>query len=386
MKEELHEEQSVTNALNEHLQELNEQFDPEFMAALAKSAMDIFDRVYFRPVFIGFDEPILRNNPNHPVILVSNHSGMAFPWDALVFGAGLFKKMGYNIGKSFRAMVAPMLSETQLMNPYLIKDLWYRIGGVDATFRNFETMMQLPESNLLIYPEGVPGIGKGWNRRYELQRFATSFVRMSLKYKTDIVPFYTINGENINPYSYSFPWLNNLVRKIGIPFLPIGIHILLLPLQPWLFYYALPAKLTYVIGQRLSPSKWIDKAFDEITEEEIYEIRDRIHKNMQDELNGFRAQYAKQPYKFGEHLRKIKENLNLFPYFLPWGWAFVFHEFMRLWKRRTPGKDIELKLGWGSFIRILILNPFTIFYFLPIIGWIPILIKGYRGGIRKKPK
>ena len=34
---------------------------------------------------------------------------------------------------------------------------------------------------------------------------------------------------------------------------------------------------------------------------------------------------------------------------------------------------------------MMIMNPFTIFYFIPILGWIPIFIRGYRGGIKDAP-
>ncbi len=40
----------------------------------------------------------------------------------------------------------------------------------------------------MLYPEGVPGIGKGFNRKYQLQRLATSMVRLGLQHGTDIMP------------------------------------------------------------------------------------------------------------------------------------------------------------------------------------------------------
>ena len=78
--------------------------------------------------------------------------------------------------------------------------------------------MQYNDSNILIYPEGVPGIGKGFNNKYQLQRFSTSFIRMAIKYKTDIIPISTINAEYINPWSYNIGWITKLVNKIGMPF------------------------------------------------------------------------------------------------------------------------------------------------------------------------
>ncbi len=371
--------------INENKKIFTEHFDPEFAKSLAQNVVTVIDDVFFRSVFVGFDEEIERNNPDHPVILISNHSGMSFPWDGIIFGAGLFRKKNYEHTKVCRTLVAPMLSQTALMNPYLIKNLWKRLGGIDATFLNFETMMHYPDSNVLVFPEGVPGIGKGWNRKYQLQRFATSFVRMSLKYKTDVVPFVTVNGENLNPNSYSFDIINNFAKKIGIPFIPIGLLIILLPLQPWLFYYAWPAKLTFVKGKRQSPWKWIDKPYEELTEEDILKVRDKIHAIMQKELDEAVVTYGQKPYQIREHLSNVWKNRSKFPFYLPHGWLFTFHEFIRLWNKRKPGEEVKIKYGFGSTFRMLLKNPFTIFYFIPILGWIPIALRGYRGGISDAP-
>jgi hypothetical protein len=108
------------------------------------------------------------------------------------------------------------------MNPFTIPNLWKRVGGIDATFLNFETMMYYKDHNILVYPEGVPGIGKGFDKKYQLQEFKTSFLRMSVKYKTDIIGISTINGEYINPWAYSSKFINRMMNKIGIPFLPLG--------------------------------------------------------------------------------------------------------------------------------------------------------------------
>ena len=41
--------------------------------------------VWYRARFIGFDNYPMRNNPDSPLIFATNHSGMAFPWDAIAF-------------------------------------------------------------------------------------------------------------------------------------------------------------------------------------------------------------------------------------------------------------------------------------------------------------
>jgi len=353
---------------------LDQHFDPEFAKSLVKNVLDHIDHCYFRSEFIGFDDYPQRNNPDVPLIFASNHSGMAFPWDGIMFSTGLFRLNNYQFKNAFRVLSAPMLSQSQLMNPFLIKNFWRRAGGVDATFLNFETMMHYNKSNLLIYPEGVPGIGKGFDKKYQLQRFSTSFIRMSLKYKTDIIPVATVNGEYINPYTLNSNSLNKLINKIGIPFLPIGIMTILLPFQPWLFYFGFPAKLTYVMGKRIKPHQMIQKPYEEITQEEIWEITEKVKEQMQAELNDAVEKYGRKPYRLTELLKSCATNLKKFPFFIPAFWPSLFMEFDRLYKK----KSINIKLNFLSGIKAILKNPIAIAFFFPIIGWIPILLRGFK--------
>ncbi|MDW7690262.1 hypothetical protein R9C00_24140 [Flammeovirgaceae bacterium SG7u.111] len=355
----------------------DEYFDKDFLKELYKHVMDLILRVYFRPEFIGFDTFPKRNRVDCPLIFASNHSGMAFPWDGIVMAAAFFHIAGYG-ENACRPLTSPMLSQTALMNPFLTKNLWKRVGSIDATTLNFETMMQQTDYNLLIYPEGVPGIGKGFDKKYQLQRFSTSSLRMSLKYKTDIIPVATVNGEYINPLHYSNAFINKLINKIGIPFLPLGYLTIILLLQPWLFYFAMPAKLIYVRGKRIKPYKMLQKPFEEVTREDLEMLRDKVQSIMQAQLDTAVKEYGQKHYKLRELVKKAWVNLQYFPYYLPFGWPLLFSDFMRQYKKNGAGK-VKMKLGFLSVFRIFLQNPFLLTYFIPVVGWIPMLIKGYRG-------
>jgi len=122
--------------------------------------------------------------------------------------------------------------------------------------KNFEASMNLNEGHVLIYPEGLRGIGKGFENRYELQRVSSSIVRMALKYKTDIVHFASINAEYIHPFAFRSEWLNRIGKRLlGLPFLPLTILLPLILIQPWVFYMAFPANLTFVRKSRI---RWQD--------------------------------------------------------------------------------------------------------------------------------
>ncbi|MGI4865309.1 MAG: hypothetical protein ACRYFZ_15415 [Janthinobacterium lividum] len=362
---------------NQHI--YSDYFDEDFTWAIDKNILQLLDRVWFRSQLVGFEQYPQRNNPDRPLIFASNHSGMAFPWDAIVVLAHLFRTLPHHYHTMPRPMSAPLLSKTVLMNPYLVRHFWKKCGCVEATTLNFETMMYNPSHNLMVYPEGVPGIGKGFNRKYQLQRLATSMLRMSLEHGTDIMPFYTINAEYLNPYAYSFEPINRLTKKIGIPFLPLTLLLLLVLVQPWAFYLALPAQLTYVMGTRIRPSELTGKKHDELTRDEYLALSEQIRQRMQGELDAAVLAHGQHPYRWGELWQRMKENWRYFPFFLPFAWPAAFAEFERRYVQRGE-RDFDMHLDkLGTFWKLLWRNPLVLAYFIPLLGWIPLAIKGYRG-------
>jgi 1-acyl-sn-glycerol-3-phosphate acyltransferase len=362
---------------NQHI--YRDYFDEEFTRSIDENILQLLDRVWFRSRLVGFEPFPARNNPARPLIFASNHSGMAFPWDAIVVLAHLFRTLPDHHHTMPRPMSAPLLSKTVLMNPYLVRHFWKKCGCVEATTPNFETMMYNPTHNLMVYPEGVPGIGKGFNRKYQLQRLATSMLRMSLEHGTDIMPFYTINAEYLNPYAYSFEPINRLTKKIGIPFLPLTLLLLLVLVQPWAFYLALPAQLTYVMGTRIRPSELTPKKHDELTRDEYLALSEQVRQQMQTELDAAVATHGQQPYQWRQLWQRIKENRRFFPFFLPFAWPAAFTEFERRFvKNGERGFQLNLDKP-GAFWKLLWRNPLVLAYFIPLLGWIPLAIKGYRG-------
>lgn len=360
----------------QQMERLNRFFDPAYGESLVKNVLIPINRRYFKSEFVGFEELPERNNPTRPLLYISNHSGMAFPWDAIMFSALMFSRSSFRFDHAVRGLTAPALFQSNLMNPFLISNFWEINGAVKASFKNFETMMNWPHSDILMYPEGIGGIGKGFNNKYRLQRFATSFVRMAIKYKTDLIPFATVNGEYINPFVLSWPWLNKWSKKIGIPYIPVGFHTLLLIFLPWLFYYGLPAKLTYVMGKRIKPYEMTDKPYHELSDREIRAVRDRIKDSMQNELNQAVKKYGQKRYSSGKFKGSSLVDIVKLLYYAPPGWPLLFREHHRLY-RNHQGNEFTINPGFWSWISLLFRNPITIVYYIPVLGWIPLLIKGY---------
>lgn len=364
----------LSNDAHKNVRIIHEYFDIDYTKHLIKNVINLLNKYYFRSSFIGFENMPERNNPDVPLIFASNHSGMAFPWDGIILAAGIYEMFDYS-PNTMRPLASPMLSESKLMNPYLYDNLWKIVGSVDASFLNFETMMQQNDHNLLIYPEGVPGIAKGFNHRYQLQRFSSSFITMSIKYRTDIVPILTVNGEFVNPVAYKSTWLNKLVNKLGVPFFPVGPISLFIPLQPWIFYMGFPAKLTYVLGKSISPYKMTDKKIEELSYAELVDIKEKVQQDMQLQLSEAARKYGKKPYKIREFFSVTVRNLNKLPYSMPFGWPLLFEQFNKWW--RSDNKDKKpFNPGLRSSLKILLTSPRLISFYIPVIGWIPILIKG----------
>lgn len=367
---------------NQHI--YSDYFDENFVETLDRNVLQLLDRVWFRSELVGFENFPQRNRPDRPLLFASNHSGMAFPWDAMVALSHLWRRLP-NLHDLPRPLSAPMLSQSMLMNPFLVRNFWKKAGCVDATTLNFETMMYYQDHNLMLYPEGVAGIGKGFNRKYRLQRLATSIVRLGIEHRTDIIPFYTINGEYLNPYTYSWDWVNRLSKKIGIPFIPVGPILLMVLLQPWFFYMAFPAKLTFVLGRRIRPYELTTKTTTELTRPDYEALSGQIRERMQQELDAAVEQHGRRPYRWRELWQRIRENWRYFPFFLPWAWPALFREFERQYVHHGR-RDFNLNLrSPGAYWRMLWHNPFTLTFFIPVLGWIPIAIRGYKGHRIGKP-
>ncbi len=350
----------------ENLHKLNRNFSPSYTKFILEELIKPINETWFRSEMVGWGEYPHRQKSDKPYLLVTNHSGMAFPWDAITFSYKLYERFGFAQGVA-RALIAPALTDNLFMNPFLIASLWKRFGGVPATFTNFETMMNQAEHNVLVYPEGVEGIGKGFNRRYQLQEMRNTFVRMSLKYKCEIITFSTVNAEYINPFAYSWPWLNKQARILGIPFVPVGITTLLVFFQPWMFYIALPAKLYFVFGRKIRPWEMIDKPLKEITNSDLRNITTYIRKQMQEDLNEARRKYGKNPYRFGSLFREAIKNRRKLHYFMLMNWPFLFSEYDRRYYSGNTKSIHDINIF--TILKLIINKPIILAFFIPIFGW-----------------
>jgi 1-acyl-sn-glycerol-3-phosphate acyltransferase len=337
-------------------------FDSGFIRHLSEQAFNLLNHDYFRAKILHLDRVPPRTS-GRPRIFFSNHSGMAFPWDAIVFNTLYWEKRGFAEGHLLRPLIAPMLLQSKMMSPYMIDNLWERGGCLEASMENFEYLMHEGQ-DIIMYPEGVPGIGKGFNRRYQIQKFSTSFLRMAMQYDADLVPVHTINAEYLHPFSYRSDALNRFVQKLGVPFLPLSPLTALVPVFPWMFYFSLPANIHYVFGKPIRPSELSGKSFENLKRADYIRMRDDLHSEFQKDISRYVEEYGQNPFRFDELQEKLLADPQKALFTLPTGWPVLFTGLQALYDMgiRKPLKytlDEFISLGARAFDGLSFTLPFS---------------------------
>jgi 1-acyl-sn-glycerol-3-phosphate acyltransferase len=346
-----------------------EPFDPEFCRRLMAQVIGPISDHYFRPRIIG-GEKLPRDGP---VILAANHSGTAFPYDAIVLDFALWKRDGLADGAKFRSVYEPELSLVWWMRPFGIDNLWRRGGGVDMTFDNFERLLERRD-RVIYYPEGVPGIGKGFAKRYQLQRFRTSFVLLAARHDVPVYPVSVVNAEWVMPFHVTLPPLDRIIdRLFHVPFLPLPAGILAL-IVPWLWYLALPAQMTFVVGDPIDVRHVLRAEgttdFEHPDRSTLERAARRIRTHMQAALDVNVSQYGRHPYAPRSLWRSLKHARHRAG-IMPTGWPLRFVRFDRDERRPRPRNRLH------AFVRDVDLAAF----YLPF-GW-PLLTLARR--LRRPP-
>jgi 1-acyl-sn-glycerol-3-phosphate acyltransferase len=351
-----------------------EPFDPDYTASVIREVFDPVVRRYFRAELIGAEKLPAAG----PLVLAPNHSGTSFPYDGMVLDGLLWERDGLLPERKFRSVFEKELAVTWWMRPFGIDNFWRRCGGVDMTFDNFDRLLARGE-RVVYYPEGVPGIGKGFHRRYRLQRFSTSFVILAARNRAPVYPVYIVNAEWVIPFCFTIRPIDRVMQRLWkVPFLPLP----LAPLGicfPFLWYLALPARMVMVVGEPIDMAERLSAAG--VTDLEnpdralLRRVADEVREECQRELDRHVAAHGDRPYdarSLGREMRRARRRLALTPF--GWPLAFVRHERDR---RRPPARHRLHRL----------LRDWDLWFFYVPFGW-PLLTLtrhfrrppcGYRG-------
>lgn len=150
-------------------------------------------------------------------LIVANHSG-ALPYDGSMIHMAIYKEHPRH--RMPRALVENLVQYLPCIGTFV-----NRLGGVRGCPENAERLLHNGEL-VIVFPEGIKGIGKPYQDRYRLERFGRGgVVRIALKTRTPVIPCAVIGAEEIHPILWR---AQPLAKWLGLPFIPIT------PTFPWL--------------------------------------------------------------------------------------------------------------------------------------------------------
>jgi 1-acyl-sn-glycerol-3-phosphate acyltransferase len=181
-------------------------FDEQF----AEAAFPIFEFLY--DVWWRVTTAGIENVPSHGrAMLVANHAGSLFPFDASMMTLAIMKE--HPLPRWPRFMVLDWAFVLPFLSAFI-----RRVGGVPANPDNAAGLLEA-EQIVMAFPEGVKGTGKPFSERYRLQRFGRGgFVEVALRTGSPIVPVAVVGSEEIYP---KLAESRALARLTGAPFVPI---------------------------------------------------------------------------------------------------------------------------------------------------------------------
>ena len=250
-------------------------FDPNYQQAFREEVLAPIVQYYYRA-----ELQQIENLPqNGPLIVAMNHAGMCFPWD--------FITLAYLLGNARGWAVQALAGIALFEHPWVIWWLppgWSQIlGAVRAEQKEFEAA--IAQKTILLYaPEGLRGPGKGWSKRYQLETFHPSFIRLSNTYQIPILPVICIGNEYLHPLTVH---LRKLAKQLSLPFLPISPLMILLILFPSMGVWAMKTRLRYSIQPLYQPPS--EKAVDsDNNRSNDYQEAQKLREKMQNIINSIR--------------------------------------------------------------------------------------------------
>lgn len=210
---------ALSRILNQPAERVVDPFglDVEFYDAVFPLVRWIHDR-WFRIETTGIE-----NIPETGrALIVANHSG-TIPIDGLMVVATAH--LNHATGRRLRVLV-----ENFVYHMPWVGALFARGGAVRACQENATALLEADEA-VLVFPEGVKGIGKLYKKRYRLQRFGRGgAIKLALSTGAPIIPCAIVGAEESMPLIGKVSWL---ARPLGLPYIPVT------PLVPFLGAFGL---------------------------------------------------------------------------------------------------------------------------------------------------
>jgi 1-acyl-sn-glycerol-3-phosphate acyltransferase len=170
-----------------------------------------------------------------PAILIANHSG-ALPFDGAMICTAVDEAVG---------LVVRYLYDRFVANVPPVDAFYRKTGGAVATRDNARALLETG-NHLLIFPEGVPGVAKPFDQRYQLRPFSPGFARLAAETGAPVIPVAVLGAEEIYPIVGRAEAIG---RSFGMPYVPITPFF---PLLGLLGALPLPTKWFIRIGRPMT--------------------------------------------------------------------------------------------------------------------------------------
>lgn len=201
-------------------------FDPKIIETLAPLSVWLYKN-YFRCEVHGAE-----NIPKGKAMVIANHSGQ-LPFDGLMISTAF-------ILEGSQPRVLRGMAERWSAELPFISELFVRGGAVVGEVNSCLKLLDMNEA-VIVFPEGVKGINKLFNQRYQLLRFGHGFMRVALKSQAPIIPVALIGAEEQAP---AIANLKPLADMLGFPALPL--------IFPQIVPLPFPVKYRIYIGEPLT--------------------------------------------------------------------------------------------------------------------------------------
>ncbi len=231
-------------------------FDPEYLKRTIGAAVWVY-RHYFRCQSLGVEHV-----PEGRCIVVANHSGQ-LPFDGAMITTAAFLEP--EPPRFLRSMLERFVPATPFVSTFMA-----RCRQILGTPENCIRVLEADEA-ILVFPEGVRGLNKTWDRRYRLQEFGQGFFRLALQTGSPIVPVAVVGAEEQAPSLFNAKPIGKL---LGVPAFPIT------PTNPWLPFVGMlpyPTRYRIYFGEPMHfDGDYNDE--DEVVLAKVAQVKDTIQR------------------------------------------------------------------------------------------------------------
>jgi len=198
--------------------------DPELVKAVMPLAYPLYS-LYWRCDVFGIE-----NIPTEgPAILAANHSG-TLPVDGAMLWIDVLRHT--DPPRTARPVADYFVSTLPV-----VSTLFARCGVVGGSRGNAKALLEAGEL-LMIFPEGVPGIGKPFAKRYQLQEWRQGHCELAIRHRAPVIPVGIVGAEEQMPQIFQIP----VPKGSALPYIPIPATPLPLPVR-YHIHYGAPIRL-----------------------------------------------------------------------------------------------------------------------------------------------